>query len=148
MPRAFRFPRRRLLSSSSTGASAVNTTRDHVDTVGTLPFLRKLHHVEISKLPEIKAREKLRSFLECISKDGSNNRKKIKEEYYRYGFGSFTTSTDPHCNHYQQHNKSNILSPEKVRIILDASIASFHLHVESRVAALCGKGFYTIGKKY
>jgi len=37
------------------------------------------------------------------------------------------------------------LGNEDVRLALDASIATFLLHVESRIANHCGEGFYTIG---
>mmetsp|Transcript_35105 Transcript_35105/g.100836 ORF Transcript_35105/g.100836 Transcript_35105/m.100836 type:complete len:796 (+) Transcript_35105:71-2458(+) len=37
------------------------------------------------------------------------------------------------------------LTNEDVRLALDASIATFHLHIESRIANHCGEGFYTIG---
>ncbi len=39
----------------------------------------------------------------------------------------------------------NILTPEQMITTLDAAMATFHLHVESRIASLCGQGFYTIG---
>jgi hypothetical protein len=69
----------------------------------------------------------------------------MTEECNRYGFGTLTGNTNALCNSQKSNKNQNILSADKVRVILDASIASFHLHVESRIAALCGKGYYTIG---
>lgn len=37
------------------------------------------------------------------------------------------------------------LPSEHVPCVLDCVLATFHLHVNSRVASLCGEGFYTIG---
>ena len=37
------------------------------------------------------------------------------------------------------------MSEHQIRGSVDAAIATFHLHVESRIAALCGRGYYTIG---
>jgi 2-oxoisovalerate dehydrogenase E1 component len=37
------------------------------------------------------------------------------------------------------------MAPEQIQLSIDAAIATFHLHVESRIASLCGQGFYTIG---
>jgi len=37
------------------------------------------------------------------------------------------------------------LSESQILLALDAAMATFHLHVESRIASLCGQGFYTIG---
>jgi len=39
----------------------------------------------------------------------------------------------------------HLMSPDQIRTTLDAAMATFQLHVESRIAALCGRGFYTIG---
>ena len=33
----------------------------------------------------------------------------------------------------------------QIRGLLDAAMAAFHLRIESRIAALCGRGYYTIG---
>ena len=40
---------------------------------------------------------------------------------------------------------TNILTPSQMLTTLDAAMATFHLHVESRISALCGQGYYTIG---
>jgi hypothetical protein len=145
MRRAYRFHIQRFSSSSST-STATKIYKENVEIQESLPFLRQHHHIEISKLPEVKAREKLRSFLEYISKNEPNNSKTtMTEECNRYGFGTITGNTNPLCSNQKGNKNHNILSADKVRVILDASIASFHLHVESRVAALCGKGYYTIG---
>ena len=37
------------------------------------------------------------------------------------------------------------MSDDQIRTTLDAVLATFSLHVESRIAAMLGKGFYTIG---
>lgn len=37
------------------------------------------------------------------------------------------------------------LKPDDVRLVLKASLATFLLHVEARIAAMVGQGFYTIG---
>lgn len=99
-----------------------------------LPSLRISHHAEISSLPEILAREKLRSFLE----HNLPNSIRAKENGVMID-GTLCTSQTAYSA------LKHALSPEQIRVILDASIATFHLHVESRVAALCGQGFYTIG---
>ena len=40
---------------------------------------------------------------------------------------------------------SHIMSDEMIRISVDAALATFCLHVESRIASMIGHGFYTIG---
>lgn len=37
------------------------------------------------------------------------------------------------------------LDAAQTELVVDAGLATFHLHVEARVAAYCGEGFYTIG---
>ena len=37
------------------------------------------------------------------------------------------------------------LDADQTRLVVDAGLATFHLHVEARIAAYCGEGFYTIG---
>lgn len=41
-----------------------------------------------------------------------------------------------------------VMDKEEILQTLDAAMATFCLHVESRIAALVGKGFYTIGPWY
>ena len=37
------------------------------------------------------------------------------------------------------------LDADQTKLVIDAGLATFHLHVEARIAAYCGEGFYTIG---
>jgi len=37
------------------------------------------------------------------------------------------------------------LDAAQTKLVVDAGLATFHLHVEARIAAYCGEGFYTIG---
>ena len=74
---------------------------------------------EIRMLPEFQARQKLSEFL--LSRPTTIHQE-IKPKQYEYK-----------------------MSEKQVCMALDAAMATFHLHVESRIASLCGKGFYTIG---
>ena len=73
---------------------------------------------EIQMLPEYQARQELSQFL----LSPPTIEQEIKRKKYKYE-----------------------MSEKQVCLALDAAMATFHLHVESRIASLCGKGFYTIG---
>lgn len=75
---------------------------------------------QICKLPEVRWRE---TFYEQL-KDGTCD---VQD------FGSARSIQEVGLNHTD------------VLLGLDASLATFLLHVESRIASLCGEGFYTIG---
>jgi len=81
---------------------------------------------EIDALPEIKARNDLLSFLRSSSTGLACPFHHVPPE--------------PPIDGYR-----HIMSPDQIRTTLGAAFATFHLHVESRIAALCGEGFYTIG---
>ena len=44
-----------------------------------------------------------------------------------------------------QTSSAPALDADQTRLVVDAGLATFHLHVEARIAAYCGEGFYTIG---
>jgi hypothetical protein len=92
---------------------------------GLLERLRLQNENEIVALPEFKARVTLSDFLASGGASTSNNS---------------IVPIIPPSNGYK-----HVLTPAQMRLTLDAAIATFHLHVESRIAALCGQGFYTIG---
>jgi Dehydrogenase E1 component len=48
-------------------------------------------------------------------------------------------------NSTSQQDYKHIMSPLQAQLTIDAMLATFVLHSESRVAALIGQGFYTIG---
>ena len=90
---------------------------------GLLERLRQQNENDIIALPEFKARMTLSEFLASG--------------------GTTSNSIVPVCP--PPTGYKHILSPTQMRITLDAAMATFHLHVESRIAALCGQGYYTIG---
>ena len=47
----------------------------------------------------------------------------------------------PPMDGYQRH----IMNSNQIRTTLDAALMTFTLHVEARIAALIGDGYYTIG---
>ena len=93
---------------------------------------------EISTLPEVMAQQRLKEFLEQNA-SLEPARHEFHSDYLSRGFHK-TSSSTPTVIHYD-----HLLTSEQIKTILDASIATFLLHVESRIAALCGEGFYTIG---
>ena len=90
---------------------------------GLLEQLRQENENDIIALPEFNARRTLSQFLASG--------------------GTTSNSIVPICP--PPTGYKHILSPTQMRITLDAAMATFHLHVESRIAALCGQGYYTIG---
>jgi hypothetical protein len=91
---------------------------------------------EIDALPEIKARNDMLSFLRTSASTGL--------AYDTTGLSSqssfYHLPPEPPTEGYR-----HVMSPDQIQTTLDAAMATFHLHVESRIAALCGQGFYTIG---
>jgi TPP-dependent pyruvate/acetoin dehydrogenase alpha subunit/pyruvate/2-oxoglutarate/acetoin dehydrogenase E1 component len=82
---------------------------------------------KIVSLPEYKAVEDLSNFLKTRKVDGS--------------VSSSSSTILPTTQALYQHH----LSPEDFLISLDASMATFLLHVNARIASMTGQGFYTIG---
>ena len=105
----------------------------------SVPDFRRGMEKEIGALPEIKARNDLLSFLRTSASASTGLA-------YVYGTDHLSSSPfhhvppEPPAGGYR-----HVMSPDQIRTSLDAAMATFHLHVESRIAALCGQGFYTIG---
>ena len=103
----------------------------------SVPDFRRGMEKEIGALPEIKARNDLLSFLRTSASASTG---------LAYGTDHLSSSPfhhvppEPPAGGY-----CHVMSPDQIRTSLDAAMATFHLHVESRIAALCGQGFYTIG---
>ncbi len=92
---------------------------------------------EIEALPETKARNDLSTFLKSSATSGLA---------YDHTGGVSTTNPFHHdVPTPPSDGYRHLMSPDQIRTTLDAAMATFHLHVESRIAALCGRGFYTIG---
>jgi len=89
-------------------------------------LLRDQYRNEIEALPEHRASILLADFLEAKAKQRSLER-------------TIVPPIPPPEGYRHEMNAAQI------RLALDAAMATFCLHVESRVAALVGKGFYTIG---
>lgn len=96
------------------------------DVNGLLERLRKQNESDIIALPEYRARENLSNFLACGGATSYSSKPIIPPIPPPDGY-------------------KHILSHAQMLTTLDAAMATFHLHVESRIAALCGQGFYTIG---
>lgn len=94
----------------------------------TLEDLRQDYHKEIAALPEQTGLIHLENFLADKAND-------IHTDTW-----SHIAPPVPPKNGYQFE-----MDQRQVNQVLDAALATFSLHVESRVAALVGKGFYTIG---
>lgn len=92
--------------------------------------LRQKHEKDIVNLPEYKSRSNLQNFLRSKADRGDTPPLVTT---------NVTVPTPPPLG-YQ-----NTLTQDQIKLCIDAAIATFHLHVESRIAALCGQGFYTIG---
>ncbi|CAB9498379.1 oxoisovalerate dehydrogenase subunit beta [Seminavis robusta] len=92
----------------------------------SLDDLRDDYHKEIAALPEQLGMQSLEAFLADKS-SGNGELWKMSppvppKDGYRY-----------------------TMNQDEIQITLDAALATFCLHVESRIAALVGAGFYTIG---
>lgn len=92
--------------------------------------LRQKHEKDIVNLPEYKSRSNLQNFLRSKADRGDTPPLVTT---------NVTVPTPPPLG-YQ-----NTLTQDQIKLCIDAAIATFHLHVESRIASLCGQGFYTIG---
>ncbi|KAL7535778.1 hypothetical protein ACHAXR_008436 [Thalassiosira sp. AJA248-18] len=95
---------------------------------GLLERLRQQNEKDIVNLPEYKARSDLSHFLGVKAGVISSHATHPIEPPSPPSFGY-----------------KHVLTPPQMILSLDAAMATFHLHVESRIAALCGQGFYTIG---
>mmetsp|Transcript_1141 Transcript_1141/g.2241 ORF Transcript_1141/g.2241 Transcript_1141/m.2241 type:complete len:816 (-) Transcript_1141:200-2647(-) len=95
---------------------------------GLLARLRQQNEKDIVALPEYKARSNLSNFLGVKAGRITSN-----------ASHSIEAPTPPPSGY------KHILSSSQMLLTLDAAMATFHLHVESRIASLCGQGFYTIG---
>lgn len=107
----------------SFGNRAFSATANHT---GLLERLRQQNEKDIITLPEYKARTSLSNFLaDRVSSPSTSN--------------PIRPPIPP------KDGYTNILTPSQMVTTLDAAMATFHLHVESRISALCGQGYYTIG---
>ena len=108
------------------------TTR-HLSSVtnnSLLETLRQQNEKDIQVLPEYKARSNLDNFLRLKAGIHDASSHPMKE---------IVPPTPPSGGYKHTLTQSQILTS------LDSAMATFHLHVESRIASLCGQGFYTIG---
>lgn len=96
--------------------------------------LRQQHEKDIVNLPEFKSRSNLQRFLRF--KAGKDDSRLLRTSTQMHN----VTVPTPPSSGYQY-----TMAPEQIQLSIDAAIATFHLHVESRIASLCGQGFYTIG---
>jgi TPP-dependent pyruvate/acetoin dehydrogenase alpha subunit len=112
--------------SSLSLSTTTTTTRRHLDD------LRQEYHKEIAALPEQAGLENLRSFL--ADKSGGGRQ---QQQHQRW---SLIKPPTPPLGGYHY-----TMSQEDIQVTLDSILATFCLHVESRIAALVGTGFYTIG---
>jgi TPP-dependent pyruvate/acetoin dehydrogenase alpha subunit len=94
----------------------------------TLEELKQDFNKEILALPEQTGLANLEKFLTDKANDPSHAR-----------WNHIAPPVPP------QNGYKYLMDKDEVRLVMDAALATFSLHVESRVAALVGKGFYTIG---
>jgi len=94
--------------------------------------LRQSYSKEIETLPEQAAMTNMQSFLT----DKSN----VRCSFTTLDRWNHIVAPSPPPEGYK-----HIMTSDEIKITLDAAMAAFCLHVESRIAALCGRGFYTIG---
>lgn len=94
----------------------------------TLDELKQDFQKEISALPEQAGVNNLEKFLTDKVNDPS------------HGSWGHIAPPFPPKNGYK-----NLMNNDEIKMVMDAALATFSLHVESRIAALVGKGFYTIG---
>jgi len=102
---------------------------------GLLARLRQQNEKDIVALPEYKARLNLSNFLGAKAGDG----RMASDDSLSSHHSIIAPPSDPYP--YYKH----VITPSQMLTSLDAAMATFHLHVESRIASLCGQGFYTIG---
>jgi len=84
------------------------------------PAIRKANHKVIKDLAEFKQRDIFHQYIKAAAQESSD---KLNAEAVA----------------------EISLKPDDVRLVLKASLATFLLHVEARIAAMVGQGFYTIG---
>lgn len=94
----------------------------------TLERLRDDYRKEIEVVPEFQASKRLLSFLEEKASQQTTDSTRM------------IVPPTPPPNGYHHLMDSN-----QIRLTLDSVMATFCLHVEARIAALVGQGFYTIG---
>lgn len=88
---------------------------------------------EIETLPEHRAAVRLNDFLECKAQSSS----------CKNGYDWILPPTPPPSSDNNQYKHE--MDARQVCWTLDAALATFGLHVEARIAAVMGAGFYTIG---
>ena len=93
---------------------------------GLLERLRQQNESDIIALPEYRARANLSNFLAGGGVTSYSSRPIVPPSPPPGGY-------------------KHILSHAQMLTTIDAAMATFHIHVESRIAAVCGQGFYTIG---
>jgi TPP-dependent pyruvate/acetoin dehydrogenase alpha subunit len=128
---------RLLLSSTSRRAAAHCARRLRADSsrcLSSLTDLRNDFQKEIAALPEQAGMENLESFL------ASKSSSAYAAAAAALGRWSHIRPPEPPAEGYKY-----TMSKEEIQLTIDAAMATFCLHVESRIAALVGKGFYTIG---
>jgi 2-oxoisovalerate dehydrogenase E1 component len=96
--------------------------------------LREEYRKEIEALPEQRALQSLCDFLDdhCQAQQKDTIRIGLRDVNVR------PPVPPPEGYRYTMNN-------EQIRLSLDAAMVTFCLHIESRIAALVGQGFYTIG---
>jgi TPP-dependent pyruvate/acetoin dehydrogenase alpha subunit len=110
---------------------------DDDDNVSILARLKQSHDQEIKSLPEYRASLAIAEFLhdKVHPKPDDNNNSRRRPNRL-----PLIQPPTPPVDGYR-----HVMSVEMIRISLDAALASFCLHLQARIAALVGKGFYTIG---
>eukprot|EP00591_Stephanopyxis_turris_P010386 CAMPEP_0195522446 /NCGR_PEP_ID=MMETSP0794_2-20130614/20624_1 /TAXON_ID=515487 /ORGANISM="Stephanopyxis turris, Strain CCMP 815" /LENGTH=822 /DNA_ID=CAMNT_0040652207 /DNA_START=461 /DNA_END=2929 /DNA_ORIENTATION=+ len=109
--------------------------------------LRRKHRNEIKNLSEYIARRKIVDFLNRhICLDSSIDEVRCD---YTSKFSHVPSSKFPEYDskNVPRRNKQDVHTPSHgdIRLTLQASILTFLIHVESRIASLVNEGYYTIG---
>jgi TPP-dependent pyruvate/acetoin dehydrogenase alpha subunit/pyruvate/2-oxoglutarate/acetoin dehydrogenase E1 component len=99
---------------------------------------------EIEILPEVVAQKRLGSFL-AENSSQYQSLDQLLSDFHNKGFDKSLQQQEGRSNANARKTYTHNLTHGQMKTILDASLATFHLHVESRIAALCGEGYYTIG---
>eukprot|EP00934_Nitzschia_sp_Nitz4_P004421 Nitzschia sp. Nitz4//scaffold118_size93875//46013//48415//NITZ4_004789-RA/size93875-processed-gene-0.61-mRNA-1//-1//CDS//3329533727//4411//frame0 len=100
----------------------VTTSRHQVRPVSTWEPYKASHGSQINALPEVRAVQRLLTFLESSS---------AREDFVE------TPSS--------LESRLHQMTPSQHLLAFDAAMATFSLHVHARIASLVGQGFYTIG---
>lgn len=89
--------------------------------------LRHEYRSDIQELPEYHAQTNLLNFLKHQADDPTSG-------------SSVVQPPVPPADGYK-----HLLTPDQIRLTLDAAMATFSVHVQARIASLVGQGYYTIG---